>query len=76
MATVTEAVKESLVGFSKPQEMSVENRTSWVQYAKKDDDGELYMDPESFVDAIAPLGQDYVSFTPRRRVILLLRSTT
>ena len=61
MATVTESVKESLVGYSKPAEMSIETRTNWLQFAKTDDNGEQYMDKESFIDAIAPPTEDYVS---------------
>jgi solute carrier family 25 (mitochondrial aspartate/glutamate transporter), member 12/13 len=61
MATVTETVRESLVGFSKPGEMTVETRTNWLQHAKKDDSGEMYMDREAFIDAIAPPTEDYVS---------------
>lgn len=61
MATATESVKETLVGFTQPGEMSNEVRVSWLQYAKTDDNGEKYMDREAFVNAIAPPDEDYVS---------------
>lgn len=60
MATVTESVKETLVGVTKPTEMSMEVRSSWSQFAKSDDNGEQYMDREAFIDAIAPPDEDYV----------------
>jgi hypothetical protein len=61
MATVTEAVKDTLVGYDKPSEMSTEVRSSWIQYAKVDDQGERYMDVEAFLNAVAPPDEDYVS---------------
>lgn len=61
MATVTESVKETLVGSSKPEEMSTEVRNNWQQYAKTGDNGEQYMDREAFINAIAPPDEDYVS---------------
>ena len=60
MATVTEAVKETLIGTDKPTEMSTEVRASWIQNAKVDENGERYMDVEAFLDAVAPPNEDYV----------------
>ena len=61
MATVTEAVKESLLGSSAPPSLSTESRMTFLKHAKKDQDGELYMNEEDFINAIAPPEEDYVS---------------
>ena len=61
MATVAEAVKKSLVGKEAPPELSSESRLGFMKNAKRGEDGELYMDEEAFIDAIAPMGEDYVS---------------
>ncbi|EXJ56773.1 hypothetical protein A1O7_07117 [Cladophialophora yegresii CBS 114405] len=59
MATVTEAVKESLLGKEAPAGLSSESRNTFLKFAKKDDDGELYMNEEDFINAIAPPEEDY-----------------
>ncbi|EXJ78222.1 hypothetical protein A1O3_09383 [Capronia epimyces CBS 606.96] len=59
MATVTEAVKESLVGTTQPESVSTEARLSFLKHAQRADDGELYMNEVDFIDAIAPQGEDY-----------------
>ena len=64
MATVTEAVKESLVGKVQPADLSNEARTNFLAHARQGDDGEMYMDKDGFIDAIAPEGEDYVSSVP------------
>ena len=51
MATVTDSLKESLLGTSQEPQLSQETR---------DEDGEFYMSESDFVDAIAPEGEDYV----------------
>ena len=61
MATVTESVKESLIGKTQPADLSNEARSSFLQYAQQGEDGESYMDKDGFIDAIAPEGEDYVS---------------
>jgi solute carrier family 25 (mitochondrial aspartate/glutamate transporter), member 12/13 len=67
MATVKEAVKESLLGSSAPEHLSTESRTTFLRFAKKDGDAadpensELSMDRDGFIDAIAPETEDYVS---------------
>lgn len=61
MATVAETVKDSLVGYAVPSEMSSETRINWLQFAKRDDNGDLYMDREAFVEAVCPPNEDYVS---------------
>lgn len=61
MATVTEAVKESLIGATQPESLSTEARLSFLKHSRRGDDGELYMNEEDFIDAIAPPEEDYVS---------------
>ena len=62
MATVTEAVKETLVGTTREPEPSQEIRAAFDKFAKRDEaSGEEYMTEEDFVDAIAPINEDYVS---------------
>ena len=69
MATVTEAVKESLIGSTSSAEISNESRVNFLAHAKQGEDGESYMDEEAFINAIAPESEDYVSNpTPFRRV--------
>lgn len=62
MSTVTEAVKESLVGTSREPQLSAQIKANFERHSRKDErTGELYMTAEDFVDAIAPEGEDYVS---------------
>jgi len=61
MATVTEKVKESLLGTEQPENLSQESRLNFTRHARKDtDEGELYMSEEDFINAIAPPQEDYV----------------
>lgn len=66
MATMTEAVKESLLGTTLPADLTQESRTTFLKHAKQDQDGEYYMEEEDFVHAIAPPDEDYVSITWRK----------
>jgi solute carrier family 25 aspartate/glutamate transporter 12/13 len=61
MATVTEAVKESLLGTEQPAGLSDSARARFLAHAAKAEDGEYYMSREQFIDAIAPIEEDYVS---------------
>lgn len=64
MATVTETVKESLIGTTREPQLSQQAKVTFDQHAIKDEEtGELYMTEEQFVDAIAPAGEDYVSLS-------------
>ena len=66
MATVGEAVKESLVGTTREPQLSAQTKASFDKNAVRDvGSGELYMTEEAFVHAIAPKDEDYVS--PRMR---------
>lgn len=67
MASITEkvkeGVKESLVGTEiDDSQLSGQTRAEFMQYALKDEDsGEYYMGQKEFVDAVAPVDEDYVS---------------
>lgn len=66
MATVTEKLKESLVGADVEPTASESTRADFEAHAVRDEEtGELYMTHKQFIDAIAPEGEDYVriSFT-------------
>ena len=63
MASVQEAVKESLLGTTREPELSTQTRAAFERNSKKDEEtGEYFMTEHEFVDAIAPEGEDYVSF--------------
>lgn len=74
MATVTESVKEALVGVEESEELfSDQTRAEFLQNAVKDEEsGEYYMGEHEFIDAIAPESEDYVSITfpPRAHVAI------
>ena len=73
MATVTEAVKETLVGITIEPELSQEVRATFDRYSIQDEEtGERYMTEKEFVNAIAPINEDYVS-SPRH--VLLQRAS-
>lgn len=62
VATVKEAVKETLVGSNEPAQLSAQTKARFNRYAVKDaETGELCLGPEQFTDAIAPPSEDYVS---------------
>lgn len=64
MATVTETVKETLVGITIEPELSDEIRATFERYSVQDEvTGESYMTEKEFVNAIAPVNEDYVGFT-------------
>lgn len=64
MATVKEALKETLVGTTKEPELTQEIQATFDRHARHDEaTGEFYMEKEGFVDAIAPKNEDYVSFS-------------
>lgn len=63
MAIVTEAVKESLLGSTEEPQLSHQSRSNFVRHAQKDENGELFMNKENFINAVAPKQEDYVSVT-------------
>lgn len=63
MATVTEAVKETLVGTTREPQLTSQTKATFDRNARQDDGSEdLYMNENDFVNAIAPENEDYVSF--------------
>jgi solute carrier family 25 (mitochondrial aspartate/glutamate transporter), member 12/13 len=60
MATVTESVKESLLGSVKPENLTQDSRARFLAHATEEQDGEHYMTKDQFIDAIAPTEEDYV----------------
>jgi len=65
---VKEVVKETLLGAEVVPEKEVkitkQSKDTFEKYARRDgDDGKLYMSEEDFVNAVAPVGEDYVSFS-------------
>lgn len=66
MATITEKVKESLVGIEEEPQLSAQIRQEFLSHAHTDEDtGEHYMSEAEFVDLIVPEGiEDFVSPAP------------
>ena len=62
MTIVAESIKESLIGTTQEPQLSQETRASFLKHAKTDENGEYYMEEPEFIDAVAPAGEDYVSF--------------
>ena len=60
---VKETVKESLLGVETPEGVSTESRNRFLQYASIEENGELFMSREDFINAIAPPDEDYVSIS-------------
>jgi solute carrier family 25 aspartate/glutamate transporter 12/13 len=60
MATVTEQIKESLVGVTAEPQLSEGARKEFLQHAHQAEDGEHYMTEQEFINAIAPASEDYV----------------
>lgn len=59
-----EVVKEKLLGTDQTEELklSAQCKAAFEKHAHKDaETGELFMTQEDFIDAIAPVGEDYVS---------------
>lgn len=70
MATVKEAVKESLLGTTIEPQLSQQSRSTFEKYASQDEEGEMYMAEEDFINAIAPEKEDYVSLSRRSKIVL------
>lgn len=67
MSNLTATVKESLIGSSEDQAQPVSSqiKSNFYRNARKDEEtGELYMNEEDFVNAVAPAQEDYVSRGP------------
>jgi len=62
IGTIKETLKESLLGSEEPQQLSAQTKATFLKHAHKDEaSGELLMNEKEFVDAIAPVNEDYVS---------------
>jgi solute carrier family 25 (mitochondrial aspartate/glutamate transporter), member 12/13 len=60
MATALK-VKDSLLGTEQPTQLSAQTRSTFLLHARKDSEsGEPYMGKEEFINAIAPITEDYV----------------
>lgn len=55
------SLKETLLGKEETVEVSSESKARFLKHASIEEDGEMFMSPEDFVDAIAPPEEDYVS---------------
>ena len=69
MATVTQSIKESLLGSTQPPDLSQESRANFLKFAKQEDDGEWHMSEEDFINAVAPPEEDYVSVRGNERAV-------
>jgi solute carrier family 25 (mitochondrial aspartate/glutamate transporter), member 12/13 len=72
MASITEkakeSVKETLVGVDEDQpqddpKASAQTKATFNENAIEDENGDKYLGMEEFVNAVAPMGEDYVSIT-------------
>ncbi|KAI9817767.1 MAG: mitochondrial aspartate-glutamate transporter agc1 [Pycnora praestabilis] len=71
MATVKEAVKETLIGTTREPQLSQQTKATFDKYARRDEEtGELYMTEEEFVNAIAPETEDYHKIKREQYAIL------
>jgi len=60
MATVKEQVGEVLLGVSEEPQLSQLMRQTFLRYAKRDENGDYFLDQNDFVEAVAPETEDYV----------------
>ncbi|KAF3395710.1 Calcium-binding mitochondrial carrier protein Aralar2 [Penicillium rolfsii] len=59
MASVKDTVKETLVGSTEAPELSHQARSIFVRHAQKDENGDLFMNEDDFINAVAPKQEDY-----------------
>ncbi|KAJ6085993.1 hypothetical protein N7486_010274 [Penicillium sp. IBT 16267x] len=59
MSSVTETVKEKLVGSTEEPQLSHQARSNFLRHAQKDENGEPFMNEEDFINAVAPKQEDY-----------------
>lgn len=64
MDSVKDAVKEQLLGSTESPQLSHQSRSNFTRHARKDENGDLFMNEEDFINAVAPKQEDYVSVTP------------
>ncbi|KAI9752716.1 MAG: hypothetical protein M4579_005515 [Chaenotheca gracillima] len=71
MATVKDAVKESLVGTTREPQLSAQTRATFDRNCSRDEStGEAYMTEEGFINAIAPANEDYHKIQREQYAIL------
>ena len=58
--SIKESLKETLLGSETPDGLSAESKARFLQYASLEEEGELYMSQDDFINAIAPPEEDYV----------------
>lgn len=61
MTSVKESFKEKLVGSTEEPQLSHQARSNFLRHARKDEYGELFMNEDDFINAVAPKQEDYVS---------------
>src|SRR5690242_15407239 len=62
MAALKEEVREVLLGTTDEPQLSQLTRAAFMKHAQKDEaTGEFFLNEESFIDAVAPESEDYVS---------------
>jgi len=59
MATVTEEVREVLLGTTDEPQLSQLTRAAFMKHAQKDESGDYYLDQDQFITAVAPEGEDF-----------------
>jgi solute carrier family 25 aspartate/glutamate transporter 12/13 len=60
MATVTEEVREVLLGTDQEPQLSQLTRAAFMKHAQKDEAGEYFLTEDQFIEAVAPESEDYV----------------
>lgn len=62
MAALSEQVGEVLLGTTDEPQLSQLTRAAFMKHARKDEaSDEYFLDEDSFIDAVAPESEDYVS---------------
>lgn len=66
MAALKEEVREVLLGTTDEPQLSSLTRAAFMKHAQKDETtGDFFLTEESFIDAVAPESEDYVSTCAR-----------
>jgi solute carrier family 25 aspartate/glutamate transporter 12/13 len=60
MATVTEEVREVLLGTDHEPQLSQLTRAAFMKHAQKDAAGDYFLTEDQFIEAVAPESEDYV----------------
>lgn len=53
-------MKEQFLGSTEQPQLSHQARANFARHAQKDENGELWMNEENFINAVAPKQEDYV----------------